>query len=166
VWPVPTVALEFVGDRTMLRKLGTFILTVTIVALLSPAVLASVEDVEGVKASAPHDTDTVAAPARSEWGMFIMGLLVMTASTALLLGGHNQGAWRFTTPTVRSDGSAPEQRVRAPRSSKKPRSKMRRGLSALRSQQAQQTKGRNITTRAGTHTKLRRRGGPGCRGVR
>jgi len=98
--------------------------------------------------------------------MFIMGLLVMTASTALLLGGHNQGAWRFTTPTVRSDGSTPEQRVRAPRSSEKPRSKMRRGLSALRSQQTHQTKGRNVTPRAGTHTKLRRRGGPGCRGVR
>ncbi|MBW2278161.1 MAG: hypothetical protein JRF63_11750 [Deltaproteobacteria bacterium] len=150
----------------MLGKLGTFILVVTIVALLSPVILASVEGVEGVKGSAPHDTDAVAAPASSEWGMFIMGLLVMTASTALLLGGHNQGAWRFTAPTVRSDGSAPERRGRAPRSSEKPRSKMRRGLSALRSQQAQQAKGRNVTPRGSTHTKLRRRGGPGCRGVR
>ena len=145
----------------MLRKLG--ILTVTIVALLSPAVLASVD---GAKGAAPHDTDAVAAPASSEWGMFIMGLLVMTASTALLLGGHNQGAWRFSTPTLRPDESASERRGRAPRSSKKPQSKMRRGLAALRSQQTQQPQGRNVTRRGATHTKPRRRGGPGCRGVR
>jgi len=146
----------------MLRKLGTFILAVTIVAVLSPAILASVE---GAKGAAPHDSDTVAAPASSEWGMFIMGLLVMTASTALLLGGHNQGAWRFSTP-LRSERSASDPSEGAGRSSKKPQSKMRRGLSAMRSQHSQQLKGRNVERRGAAHTRLRRRGGPGCRGVR
>ena len=145
-----------------------------LVMLLACSVLIATEplpnatdSLAGEKSTERGTSDEVAAPATTEWGMFIMVLLVLTASTAAMLGG---GVLR--RGLVVESASAPEltreqrkvrRKFRRSARSSKEKNKSRRTFSLGRSrvdQNARQDAHRSIQARR------RRRDGPGCRGIR
>jgi hypothetical protein len=132
---------------------------------------------EGLKGSAPSVADgPTAVPAASPWGMVVMVLLVLSASTAALLGGGDfwprrvlQGAGRAepTSPGPVLADTMPQPPAEPVRErSGSPKNKSRRAFSRQRQRQEPVRKGWNVVRRDQAPPGSRRRGGPGCRGVR
>ena len=74
----------------MLRRIGPVLLAVTLVAGFVPALGAAPSapvPTDGVKGATPPDASEPAIPATTQLGLVIMVLLVMTASSAALVGG-------------------------------------------------------------------------------
>jgi len=154
----------------MLKRLGLASLMLALVAGLVPVILAAAPPsplVEDAKGAAEADPAQPAIPATSQLGMLIMVLLVMTASTSALLGGGIFGGGQRERAAVsapaRDDPGAEEAAVRGKGS---PKQRAKRAFASQRGSQAQARQGWNVSRRGTTHAKLRRRGGPGCRGVR
>jgi hypothetical protein len=119
----------------------------------------------GVKSTVPEAQagEPLAVPASSPWGMLIMIVLVLTASTFAMMGNGFQ--FRLAGPVqaaVPRDDPEPERRsARSPHS---PKNKSKRAFSHQRVSRSQS---RNEARRARNLARSRRRReGPGCRGIR
>lgn len=116
----------------------------------------------GVKATVPEAQagEPLAVPASSPWGMLIMIVLVLTASTFAMMGNGFQ--FRLAGPVqaaVPRDDPEPERR-----SAHSPKNKSKRAFSHMRVSRSQS---RNEARRARNLARSRRRReGPGCRGIR
>jgi hypothetical protein len=154
----------------MLRRIGLVLLAVTLVAAAVPALEAAPSisvPADGIKGATPPDEFEPEIPATTQLGLIIMVLLVMTASSAALLGGgiFKGGLSERLAPATKTQNAAAA-KDRAPRGKVSPKNKSKRAFARQRERQAQARKGWNAARRGGTHAKPRRRGGPGCRGVR
>ena len=148
----------------MLRKLGLVALVVLWAAIVLPAVFADQPAANGpesdMKAGVTGEQADSAVPASSEWGMLIMVVLVLSASSAMLAGGgffQRKLQFEFVQPTPEPE-TAPARK--APRQKKKGTPTF-----SQRQERSNGRKGSNFSRRNGNATP-RRRGGPGCRGVR
>jgi hypothetical protein len=154
----------------MLRRIGPVLLAVTLVAGFVPALEAAPSDpvpTDGAKGATPTDGSEPAIPATTQLGLVIMVLLVMTASSAALVGGGIfKGGLNERPATATTTRSAAEVKDQAPRAKSSRKNKSKRAFARQREQRAQARKGWNVARRGGTQAKPRRRGGPGCRGVR
>ena len=102
----------------------------------------------------------VAVPATTEWGMLIMVLLMMTASTAAMMGDG------FPGRIVRS-GAEPQPKRRSAKLAGSPKNKSKRSFSHQRASRAQARHDAAQSARQkGLSRSRRRREGPGCRGIR
>ena len=127
-------------------------------------------------ASAPATTAVPAVPATTEWGMRIMVLLVLTASTALFRNRGLSGRELEATPRpvprapIPPTAEAPE----APATPEAPSGPARSSRSARDKPTFVRERGRDrqlrrsglAPRRDAPHAGGRRRSGPGCRGVR
>jgi hypothetical protein len=154
----------------MLRRIGPGLLAVALVAgfvLALGAAPATPVPGDGIKGATPPDASEPAIPATTQLGLVIMVLLVMTASSVALLGGgifRGGPNERLATSTTTQD--AAEAKDDAPRGKVPRKKKSKRAYARQRERQAQARKGWNVARRGSTQAKPRRRGGPGCRGVR
>jgi hypothetical protein len=144
----------------MLERLGLVLLALTLVVGLAPASHAATPD-EDMKGAATAE-DPTALPATTQLGLVVMVLLVMTASAVALLGGGLGG--RFAPAAAKQE--AVEADDRASRGKGSPKNKSKRAFAQQRDRQSQARKGWNVSQRGAMRAKPRRRGGPGCRGVR
>ena len=101
----------------MLRRIGPLLLAVTLVAALAPALEAAPSTsvpADGVKGATPPDASEPAIPATTQLGLIIMVLLVMTASSAALVGGgifRGGVDERLSTATKTPDRAEPKNRA-------------------------------------------------------
>lgn len=153
----------------MLSRITTALLILAAVVVCSTTLAVEPSPV-GVKATveAPQPGSEVAVPATTEWGMFVMVLLVLTASTAAMLGGGGFPSRVVRSmPTPSASPSLPRAAPQPQRSSAKspgsPKNKSKRPFShrAQARHDARQSAGRTNLSRS-----RRRREGPGCRGIR
>ena len=144
----------------MLTRIGIAVLVLALVAGATTA-FAAPTDVEGAKAAEPH-TDETAAPASSQVGMILMTLLLLSASSAAMLGG---GVWhRVLSGRAHVSVGAETHELRGQRS---PKNKSKRMFARGRASRGSQgRRGGSVSLRRANEHKPRRRGGPGCRGVR
>jgi hypothetical protein len=145
----------------MLERLGLVLLALMLVVSLAPALQAATPD-EDMKGAATEETPTPALPATTQLGLVVMVLLVMTASAVALLGGGLAG--RLAPAGTKREAVEASDRASSGKGS--PKNKSRRAFAQQRDRQSQARKGWNVSRRGGMPAKPRRRGGPGCRGVR
>ena len=152
----------------MLSRVTTTLLVLVILLVCSTALAAGSSPV-GVKTAAaePNPASEVAVPATTEWGMLVMILLVMTASSAAMLGDGFPG-WMLPSVRVASRPSPPP----APSPAvdvaveEEPRSRRSRNKSTFqRVSQGKHGSGQTAQ-RSNLSRSRRRRDGPGCRGIR
>jgi hypothetical protein len=154
----------------MLKRSGFVLLMLVLLAGFVPAILAAVPSPTtdpGAKGAAQPDPAQPAIPATSQLGLIVMVLLVMTASTSALLGGgifRGAQGERAARSQVASGETTGEEALVPGKGSPKNRSK--RAFASRREQRTQVRKGWEISRRGATRAGARRRGGPGCRGVR
>jgi hypothetical protein len=150
----------------MLRKLGLVVVVVLWAAIVLPAVFADQPAPNGpdgdMKAGVTGDQADSAVPASSEWGMLIMVVLVLSASTAMLAGGglfQRRLQFEFVQPTPEPATDEPERKAPRQKSTRK------KGTPTFshRQERSHNRKGANVSRQ---NAVPRRRGGPGCRGVR
>jgi hypothetical protein len=154
----------------MLRRIGPVLLAVMLVAGFVPALGAAPSapvPADGAKGATPSDASEPAIPATTQLGLVIMVLLVMTASSAALVGGGIfKGGLNESLAGATKTREAAETKDQAPRGKVTRKNKSKRAFARQREQRVQARKGWNVARRGGTQAKPRRRGGPGCRGVR
>jgi hypothetical protein len=160
----------------MLKKMGFVSLLLALLVSFGPSLLASPPAPSpgaGSKAADAADPADPGVPATTQLGMIIMVLLVMTASTgAMLSGGILRGGPRerpaaaTTAPDASATQESAAQRGQDVLAKKAPKSRPKQAQVQRRGTQAQARKGWDISRRSATRAGSRRRGGPGCRGVR
>ena len=157
------------GEKEEMLSRITMALLVLAAVVVCSTTLAVESSPVGVKATTeePKPGSEVAVPATSEWGMLIMVLLVMTASTAAMLGGGLPGRMLPLRPTPPSPGEAPRSKRRSAKLPSSPKNKSKRPFSHQRASRAQ---ARHDAAQSARQKNLsrsrRRREGPGCRGIR
>lgn len=127
----------------------------------------------GLKATEPSVEGRPSVPASSEWGMMLMVMFVLTASTAALLGGGmGQREAHDSIASMRRSGIEVEPArpsEPAATAASESRSRSKRGKPKLDPEQRQLgRRGWHVSRRKlPTHGRPGgRRNGPGCRGVR
>ncbi len=166
-----------------MRRLSLVVLLVALAASLAPlhASPVSPEAGSGLKSASESAGGPSEAPAVTTWGMLVMILLVMGASTMTLLGGGIRNAvntlrgstpppvTQAATPTPAASPAAEKQTQVKPERAKKvrkaPKNKSKRTIAQQRSAEQRRQQVR-LAQRGATKAPLRKRGGPGCRGVR
>ena len=168
----------------MSNRLAVMVMLLALAAIAVPLHASPAAPVEpsGIKSAGEFDSDTAEAPATTTIGMLVTVLLVMGASTMTLLGGGIKNAVntiRGTTPPPLTAPATPAPARPAPvaeaeaqakpqtakQEKKSPKNKSRRTVAQQRAfeQRRQQMR---MAQRGATKAPLRKRGGPGCRGVR
>lgn len=154
----------------MLKRIGPVLLAVTLVASVVPAlgaVPSTPVPTDGAKGATTPDASQPEIPATTQLGLIIMVLLVMTASSAALMGGGIfKGGLNERLASATKTQEAAETKDQAPRGKVSRKNKSKRAFARQRERQAQARKGWNVARRSGGRAGPRRRGGPGCRGVR
>jgi hypothetical protein len=156
----------------MLSRIKTALLILAAVVVCSTTLAVESAPV-GAKATMeePQPGSEVAVPATNEWGMLVMVLLVLTASTAAMLGGGFPSrivqSMPTPSPTPPAPSAEPQPKRRSSRFPGSPKNKSKRPFSHQRSSRAQAG---NDAGQSARRTNLsrsrRRREGPGCRGIR
>ena len=153
----------------MLSRITTALLVLAMVVVCSTTLAVESSPV-GVKATTgePKPGSEVAVPATNEWGMLIMILLVMTASTAAMLGGGFPGRMvqSMPTPPPSSPKEEPQPKRRSAKLPGSPKNKSKRPFSHQRASRAQVGRDAGQSARRMLSRSRRRREGPGCRGIR
>ncbi len=151
----------------MLSRITTALLILATVVVCSTT-LAVESSPAGMKATTEELGSEVAVPATTEWGMLIMVLLMMTASTAAMMGDGFPGRMvrsRLTSPSSPSEEPRPKRR--SAKLAGSPKNKSKRPFSH---QRASRDQARHDTAQSARQKSLlrsrRRREGPGCRGIR
>jgi hypothetical protein len=156
----------------MLRTLGFVSLLVLLAAGFTSSLAGeapAATAVDGAKGEATQGRGDAAIPATTQVGLVIMVLLVMTASTgALFSGGILRGRPPERPAPAATSRAAPapapkaaERPKRVPKAGPPTRAQVRHS-----DQRLQARKGWNVSRRGMARPGGRRRGGPGCRGVR
>ena len=156
----------------MLSRITTALLILAAVVVCSTALAVESSPV-GAKTTIenPQPGSEVAVPATNEWGMLVMVLLVLTASTAAMLGGGfpSRIVQSMPTPTPSPPPSLPSDEPQPKRRSSRfkgsPKNKSKRPFSHQRSAKAGNDVGQSAR-RTNLSRARRRREGPGCRGIR
>ena len=153
----------------MLSRITTALLVLATVVVCSTTLAVESSPV-GVKATTeePQPGSEVAVPATNEWGMLIMILLVMTASTAAMLGGFpGRMVQSMPTPSPSSPREEPQPKRRSAKLAGSPKNKSKRPFSHQRASRAQaRHDAAPSARRMNLSRSRRRREGPGCRGIR
>ena len=154
------------GEEMLSRITTTFLVLTTVVVCSTTLAVESFP--VGMKATTeePKPGSEVAVPATTEWGMLIMVLLVMTASTAAMLGGGFPDRMVRSMPTPSSPREEPQPKRRSTKLSGSPKNKSKRPFSHQRSSRAQVRHDAGQSARRNLLRSRRRREGPGCRGIR
>jgi len=154
----------------MLSRIATVLLVLAALVVCSTTLAVESSPV-GVKAQTeePQPGSEVAVPATTEWGMLIMVLLVMSATTAAMLGGGlpSRIVLSMPTPSPSSPSEEPEPSRGSPKLSGSPKNKSKRAFSHQRTSRAQARHDAGQSARRMNLSRSRRRReGPGCRGIR
>ena len=156
------------GEEEMLSRITTALLVLATVVVCSTTLAVESSPV-GVKATTeePKPGSEVAVPATNEWGMLIMVLLVMTASTAAMLGGGFPGRMVQSMPTPSPPAAREDPQRRSAKLTGSPKNKSKRPFSHQRASRAQaRHDAAQSARRMNLSRSRRRREGPGCRGIR
>ena len=148
------------SGRTRIACLALLLLLVSAAVSAAP-----IEDGSGTKAGEPSSAHESNVPASTQIGMWIMTLLLLSASSAAMLGG---GLWHRVTAVVAQrsvrDSASDTQEARAVSS---PKNKSKRAFSGRRAVHERRARpARGFARRNVEQMRPRRRGGAGCRGVR
>ncbi len=154
----------------MLSRITTALLVLATVVVCSTTLAVESSPI-GVKATTeePKPGSEVAVPATTEWGMLVMVLLVMTASTAVMLRGGFPGRMvqSMPTPSPSSPREEPQPKRRSAKLAGSPKNKSKRPFSHQRGSRAQaRHDAAQSARRMNLSRSRRRREGPGCRGIR
>jgi hypothetical protein len=144
---------------------------VLLLATAASAAGARVPEAVGAKAAERPADEAWVVPASTQLGMWIMTLLLLSASSVAMLGG---GLWhRVTASVAQRSGAASrsetEKRSEAgqERAVPSPKNRSKRALAGWQATQERRSRpGRGLARRRVESMRPRRRGGAGCRGVR